>query len=288
VLTVVMPLRDAAATVGRQLDALAGQDCRHPWELVVADNGSGDDGPDLVGRWADRIPGLRVLDASARRGAAAARNLGAAAARGDALAFCDADDVVAPGWLEALARALERHQFVAGACDHLALNGEGSAGWHARSFETAAPVAMGFLPYATSANMAVSRDAFTAARGFDERFARLGAAGEDIDLSWRLQLGGLQLRFEPAALVYYRHRQDLRGVWRQNATYGMADVLLYERFRAHGVRPRPLARALRGYGSLALRAPALARRGSRGAWLRDAGHRWGRLRGSVRERVAFL
>ena len=287
-LTVVMPLHDGAATVGRQLDALAGQDCRHPWELVVADNGSGDGGPDLVGRWRDRIPGLRVVDASARRGAAAARNLGAAAARGDALAFCDADDVVAPGWLEALAGALERHELVAGACDHLALNAAGRADWHARSFETAAPVAMGFLPYATSANMAISRDAFTAAGGFDEGFARLGAAGEDIDLSWRLQLGGRELCFEPAALVYYRHRRDLRGVWRQNATYGMADVLLYKRFRAHGVRPRPLARALRGYAGLALRAPALASRGSRGVWLRDAGHRWGRLRGSVRERVAFL
>jgi glycosyltransferase involved in cell wall biosynthesis len=287
-LSVIMPLHNAAGVVVHQLAGLAGQTYRGGWELVVADNGSTDDGAAVVGRWRDRIPDLRVVEASARRGAAAARNLGAAAARGDALVFCDADDVVAPGWLEAFAGALGRHDFVAGACEHEALNPGGTADWHARSFEAGTPLTMGFLPYASSANMAVSRAAFLQAGGFDEGFARLGAAGEDIDLSWRLQLGGHGLHFEPGALVHYRHRHDLRGVWRQNLRYGMADVLLYKRFHGHGVHPRPLGQALHGYRSLLLRAPTLVHRPSRGIWLRDAGHRWGRVRGSIREGVAFL
>lgn len=287
-ISVVLPVHDAARTVGEQLDALAGQAFAGAWELVVADNGSTDGTAALVERWRGRIPELRVIDASARRGAAAARNLGARAAAGDGLAFCDADDVVAPGWLAALAEALEDHEFVAGTCDHEGLNPGPTASWHARSFETGLPVTMGFLPYATSANMAVSRAAFSEVGGFDEGFARVGAAGEDIDLSWRLQLGGHRLHFEPGALVYYRHRHDLRQVWRQNFRYGMADVLLYKRYRAHGVRPRPWRQALGGFHGLLLRAPALLRRGSRGCWLRDAGHRLGRLQGSVHERTYFL
>jgi GT2 family glycosyltransferase len=287
-ISVVMPVHNAAGVVGEQLDALAGQAYSGAWELVVADNGSTDGSRAMVERWRDRIPGLRVIDASARRGAAAARNLGAGAAGGDGLAFCDADDVVAPGWLATLARALEGHDFVAGTCDHEALNPGATANWHARSFETELPVTMGFLPYATSANMAVSRAAFLEAGGFDEGFARVRAAGEDIDLSWRLQLGGHRLHFEPDALVYYRHRHHLREVWRQNLHYGMADVLLYKRYRAHGLRPRPLRQALRGFRGLLVRAPALVRPGSRGLWLRDAGHRLGRVRGSVHERVLFL
>ena len=168
-ISVVMPVYNAARVVGEQLDALAGQ--------TYAGTAA------FVERWRGRIPGLRVVDASARQGAAAARNLGARATGGDGLAFCDADDVVAPGWLAALAKALEDHEFVAGACDHEALNPGPAANWHARSFETELPVTMGFLPYATSANMAVSRAAVSEVGGFDEGFARVGAAGEDIDLS---------------------------------------------------------------------------------------------------------
>jgi glycosyltransferase involved in cell wall biosynthesis len=287
-ISVVMPVYNAAGVVGEQLDALAGQSYSGAWELVVADNGSTDGGPAMVRRWRDHIPGLRVIDASARRGAAAARNLGARAAAGDGLVFCDADDVVAPGWLAALAGALKDHELIAGMCDHELLNPGATANWHARSFETELPVTMGFLPYATSANMAVSRAAFFEADGFDEGFAAVGAAGEDIDLSWRLQLRGHRLHFEPGALVHYRHRHDLREVWRQNLHYGMADVLLYKRYRAHGLRPRPLSQALRGFRGLLFRTPALMRRGSRGLWLRDAGHRLGRLQGSVQERMLFL
>ena len=287
-ISVVLPLYNAAPVVGEQLDALAGQAYSGAWELIVADNGSTDGGPAIVERWRDRIPSMQVIDASIRRGAAAARNLGAQAAAGDGLAFCDADDVVASRWLAALAGALERHDFVAGACDHELLNPGATVNWHARSFETGLPVAMGFLPYATSANMAVSRRAFFEVGGFDEGFAVVGAAGEDIDLSWRLQLSGRRLHFEPVALVHYRHRHDLREVWRQNLHYGLADVLLYKRYRAHGVLPRPLGQALRGFRGLLVRTPDLMRPGSRGLWLRDAGHRLGRLQGSVQERMLFL
>ena len=287
-ISVVLPLYNAARVVDEQLGALAGQSYPGAWELIVADNGSTDGGRAMVERWRDRVPNLQVIDASIRRGAAAARNLGARAAAGDGLAFCDADDVVASGWLAALARALHDHDFVAGACDHELLNPGATANWHARSFETGLPVTMGFLPYASSANMALSREAFFEVGGFDEGFAVVGAAGEDIDLSWRLQLSGHRLHFEPAALVYYRHRHQLREVWRQNLNYGLADVLLYKRYRAHGVRPRPLAQALRGFRGLLVRTPALMRRGSRGLWLRDAGHRLGRLQGSVQERMLYL
>jgi glycosyltransferase involved in cell wall biosynthesis len=287
-ISVVLPVYNAAGVVGQQLDALAGQTYPGAWELVVADNGSTDASAALAEGWGDRIPGLRLVDASARRGAAAARNLGAQAAGGDILAFCDADDVAAPGWLAALATALEDHDFVAGRCDHQALNPGAMANWHARSFETGLPVTMDFLPYATSANMAVSRAAFFEVDGFDEDFNGLGAAGEDIDLSWRLQLAGHRLHFEPGALIYYRHRHDLRGVWRQNFHYGTADVLLYKRYRAHGLQPRPMRQVMRGFRGLLVRAPALARRGSRGRWLRDAGHRLGRVQGSAQERILFL
>src|SRR5262245_10940945 len=102
-----------AATIGAQLEALANQSWSEPWEIIVSDNGSRDDSVRVVERYAARIPHLRLVDSSDRRGAAHARNVGARAAAAPALAFCDADDEVGAGWVAAMGTALATHDFVA-------------------------------------------------------------------------------------------------------------------------------------------------------------------------------
>ena len=121
-LSVVIPCLNAAATIGVQLEALARQSWEGEWEVIVADNGSTDGSREIVESYRGRLPGLKLVDASDRRGQAHARNLGAAAATGDAFLFCDADDEVAPGWLAALGRALAVHEFVACRYDNETLN----------------------------------------------------------------------------------------------------------------------------------------------------------------------
>ncbi len=79
--------------------------------------------------------------------------------------------------------------------------------------------------------MAVSRKAFDAVRGFRDDLMHF----EDIDLSWRLQLAGYPLHFEPAAMVAKRYPPDLPGVWRESTRGGTEDVDLYRLFRHHGV-----------------------------------------------------
>ena len=114
-LSVVIPVRDAAAVVPDQLGALRAQRWEGHWEVVVAlDAGSADATADVVGRYADGWPRLRIVDAPPGGGPGSARNVGAAAAAGSALAFCDADDVVAPGWVAAMGDALRHHEFVTG------------------------------------------------------------------------------------------------------------------------------------------------------------------------------
>ena len=80
--SVIMPVRNGSESLARQLEALRGQTYGGPWELIVADNGSVDDTPSVAEEFAGRVPGLRVVDASGRPGIGAARNAGAAAARG--------------------------------------------------------------------------------------------------------------------------------------------------------------------------------------------------------------
>ena len=113
-ISIVIPAFNAEKTIDAQLEALSRQSWSGGWEVIVADNGSTDDTAEHVAHWEARLPGFRVVDASARRGAGHARNVGARAARGDYLLFVDADDVVQPGWLASMAEAAGRHPLIAG------------------------------------------------------------------------------------------------------------------------------------------------------------------------------
>src|SRR5688572_25686543 len=90
--TVIIPALNAAATLEYQLRAIRQQDQKV--EVLVADNGSTDATCAIA-----QAHGARVVDASAQRGQAYARNVAAANTDASVLAFCDADDVVGNGWL---------------------------------------------------------------------------------------------------------------------------------------------------------------------------------------------
>lgn len=117
-LSIIIPCHNAAAVLGLQLDALTRQTWRYPWEIVLVDNCSTDALTDVVLRYRDYLPQLRVITAPARKSQAYALNTGMAQARSDAIALCDADDEVAPGWVKAMGEALLEHEAVAGSHRH--------------------------------------------------------------------------------------------------------------------------------------------------------------------------
>ena len=112
-ITVVIPRFNDGETIGSQLEALAKQVWSGEWEVVVSDNGSRDNTLAVVEQFKQRLPNLRVVDSSDRRGPGHARNVGVHEATGEGILFCDADDEVAQGWLEAMARALVENDFIA-------------------------------------------------------------------------------------------------------------------------------------------------------------------------------
>jgi GT2 family glycosyltransferase len=262
---------DAADVVGDQLAALAAQDYPGGWEVVVADNGSRDGGPDIVRDWAAaRLPNLRLVDAADRPGSAHARNVGTAAARGDLILYTDADDVVAPGWVSAMSRAAAGAWLLAGSDSPLRGNGRAAA---------PASRAPSFLPWGRGGNMGVRREAFEAVGGWDEERLR----GQDVDFSWRLQLAGYPLRFVPDARAWYRRPRTLWGLARHQFEFGARAPVLYRDFRAYGARRRSPRRTLRGLAWVITRVPYLAMSDEyRRRWVRMAagmaGRGWGTLR----------
>jgi glycosyltransferase involved in cell wall biosynthesis len=273
---------NAVSTLGEQLEALAGQEYDGSWEVVVADNGSTDGSPQLAAVWQDKLPTLRVIDASGCRGAGATRNAAARVARGDVFAFCDADDVVQPGWVEAYATAADEHDLAAGPIFHFSDNRAVSPIRGRPSTE--ASVVLDFMPFADSANMMVVRKAFESVGGFTEELDRSG----DVDLSWRLQLAGHKLYFEPGAIVAKREKAHLDALWRQEVAWGAADVELYLRYRHLGLpRSSPLT-TVRSKVRRVSAQPELARLGNRRRWFAHLAHEWGRVKRSARRRVLFL
>ena len=108
VVSVVLPVRDAAATLERSLASLAAQTLtRPPFEVIVVDDGSRDESPHIAQAWSRRDGRFRALQAD-RRGLVPALQRGLAETRGAYVARMDADDAAHPDRLAAQLDLLER------------------------------------------------------------------------------------------------------------------------------------------------------------------------------------
>jgi glycosyltransferase involved in cell wall biosynthesis len=281
VISVVVPLLNGMPWLEEQLQALADQQCDEPWEVVVADNGSTDEGRVVVLEWARRVPMIRLIDASGVKGPGAARNAGVRQARGELLAFCDADDVVQPGWLASLVIALAEAEVVGGVFDFWSLNGLAAPSPLAHSIPSAESQ-FGFLPAVTSGNLALHRRVFEEVGGFAEDLM----TGEDIDLSWRLELSGHRCVVNSDAVVARRDRHGFWKVFSRFTAYGQCGPILYRRYRAAGLR-RNLTVAAKTWVWLVVSSPKLVRPDFRARWASIAGWRTGRLLGSLRQGVFY-
>lgn len=227
-ISVIVPCLNAADTIGLQLEALAHQDYAEPWELIIADNGSTDQTAQVVTQFQQKIPGLRFLDASNERGSSFARNSAASVAQGDFLLFCDADDEVSPGWITAMARALEQHDLVAGECDLRRLNED----WvylccaDERGGVTDHPY---HLPYAGTNNLGIRRAIHDTIGGFDLALLAL----QDADYCWRAQYTGIRLELAKDAIISFRFRSSLKKMCQRSYKQGVYNVLVHKK---HGLR----------------------------------------------------
>lgn len=284
--SVVVPVYNAASTLNEQFEALSGQSYAGPWEVIVADNGSKDGSQVLVQSWQGRLPRLRLADASARRGTSFARNAGVRESCGELLLFCDQDDIVCPDWVAAMTCALGQYDAVGGALERQSLNGEVALA--ARPLKPCDGLldSFGYLPYTPYANAGLRRELWSRLGGFDEDYPY---GSDDAVFFWRAQLSGATLGFAPDAVVHYRLRSEPAAIARQAYGYGRSHPQLFREFRAAGMPPSSLARTVREWAWIIAHSPALL--GARpvcAAWLYRAAMRWGRLVGSIESRTAYL
>jgi len=237
--SVILPCLNSSRTIGVQLEALATQSWDQSWELIVSDNGSTDGTQDLVKGYKQKIRNLRIVDSSARRGASYGRNVGAQAATGESLLFCDADDEVAPGWLSSMGEALSQHDVVVCQRERNKLNPD----WAVKARGNP-PTNNGlrllpriwFPPYLQTAGvgtMGVKRSLHESIGGFDEALLNQ----EDTDYCIRLQLHGAKLHFVPDAVIHMRYRSSTMGFFNQAYSYSYWDVVLSKKYQVMEKKP---------------------------------------------------
>ncbi|MFX0574538.1 glycosyltransferase [Nocardia nepalensis] len=282
--SVIIPVFNALPLLDEQLEGLAAQDYSEPFEVILSDNGSTDGLPEhLEGHpLAERLR-LRRVDSSDGAGAPHARNVGAAAADGDFLAFTDQDDRVHPGWLSALVEAAANYDAVGGPIEVVSLNSPKVAKWRP-SPPPEGRFPSHYLYWAHGNNISMWRTTFEKVGGFDEAML----CGDDLDISWTIQEAGMTLGHAPGAMVAYRLRPTLRETWHQSVGYGRTQVDVYAKHRPNGCPPYPLRATLVTVAVVLFCNPAfvfMRRWVPSGLWMLHTGVLAGRIRGSLRLRT---
>lgn len=196
-ISVVIPYYNDAVRLQAVLDGLDRQDYSGEIEVIIADDGSTIP-PDP--KCSHPVRMVRQEDLGFR--AAAARNLGAAAARHDVLAFLDGDTIPEPGYLTAAAA------WVAGEPRCVVVGNRLQDGrqpqWLAdvyRHSNNLAGADEGSWRFLISSVLTCSAELFAAVDGFDT--SMVGYGGEDWELAWRLWQAGAVFVHEPAARAHH-------------------------------------------------------------------------------------
>lgn len=228
--SVIVPFYESAQTLDACLRSLLEQeDIADGYEVILIDNRSPDGSPEIARRHADRDDRIVILEESTP-GAYAARNTGIDRARGEVIAFTDADCVVAPDWLRSILAGLDDPQtaVLVGRCRYpkqasRALRALGAY----ENAKTATVLAQPDPAYrfAYCNNMAVRAEVFTAIGSF-EAWPRAA----DTELIHRLaaRLPDRRVVFWPSMTIthleFLRARDRLRRLRRYTGTNAGIDT----------------------------------------------------------------
>ncbi|MDD3896402.1 MAG: glycosyltransferase [Candidatus Peribacteraceae bacterium] len=234
--SVIIPVKNGADRLRLCLEALRQQTYpRHMYEIIVADNDSTDD----IASVARANPGVCFVHEKLP-GPAAARNAGVAQAKGEMLAFTDADCIPKPEWIAEGVCALEHAQIIGGRIDVIPPRS------HAPSVIEKYSYATSFRQhhfvnnnsFAATGNIFMRRNTWAAVGPFDARLI----AHEDVEFCHRAKKKGIETVYAHAAVVTHPiHYSNVASLLRKVAYHTRGSV---QYWRLQGGHTMPLFSAL--------------------------------------------
>ena len=248
-LSVIVPTCNRPSSLARCLAGISGQSFPlADLELIIVDDsGNSEDSISLPENL--DLPRCRMIKHSQNRGAAAARNTGAQAAKSTMLAFVDDDCRPEPDWVRALLAAAAAQQGVALAGAVLVAEPQPGTDRVTQLLSAPTSAADGGVARAPSANLAVPADGFAEVGGFDESYHHAGYEDYDFCLRWRQS--GRSILAVPDAVIMHDRDTSLRRFWKQHYRNGRGAAHHYGR---GPTSPRPplksaIGRMLRTVGA---------------------------------------
>lgn len=237
-MTVVVCAYNAAATVEECLTHTRALD--YPQlEVLLVDDGSTDDTADIAERVCAGDLRMRVIRA-AHQGLSGARNTGWQEASGDLIVYLDSDAYPTPEWPYYLALGLDAPMVGGVGGPNLPPPG-GSLAAEKVARAPGGPVHVLLsddrAEHVPGANMAFWRTVLDDVGGFDVTYT---AAGDDVDVCWKVLDRGWEIGFHPAALVWHHRRGSVKAYLKQQRGYGRSESLVAKR---HPDRFTPLGTA---------------------------------------------
>ena len=230
--SVVICAYNAERTMRQCLESLRRID--YPdFEVIIVDDGS----RDATRQIAAEFPEFRLIR-QPNKGLSVARNVGLHAALGEIIAYTDSDCVVDPHWLTLMIRAMAEGRLDGCGGPNYAPHEDGWVeGCVAASPGAPCHVLIGDdrAEHLAGCNMLFRKAALEDVGGFDPQFS---AAGDDVDICWRLIAAGYSLGYCPPAFVWHFRRNTVKTYYGQQRGYGKAEAMLYfkypERFNVLG------------------------------------------------------
>lgn len=213
-------------------------------EIVVVENGSGDDSADRLRREA---PHVKLVVSSTNEGFAGGCNIGVAASSGAVVAFLNNDAKPDLGWIRAAMDSFAESDEV-GAVASRVLDWDGelvdyigaAMTWYGMGYKpfTAehppkVPLSRADVLFGTGSAMFVRRDVWDAVGGFDERYFMFF---EDVDLGWRINLAGWRFVYEPTSLAFHKHHASMNAFGSFKETYLLERNALFTLYKNVGER----------------------------------------------------
>ena len=206
----------------------------HSFEVIVVDDDSKMPPEAVVASFQDQL-NVTLLK-QIHSGPAAARNTGAARAKGEFLTFIDDDCAPASNWLQTLAARFAKSP-------NSAIGGRTINALPNNLYSTASQMLIDYLytyynadhnqgRFFTSNNLAMPIVKFNMLGGFDTGIPRAG--GEDRDLCDRWLHHGYQMIYAPEVLVYHAHALTLDTFWRQHFNYGRGAFYFHQAHARRG------------------------------------------------------
>jgi glycosyltransferase involved in cell wall biosynthesis len=191
------------------------------YEVIVVSDGSTDESPQI----ARAYEGVSVIE-TPQRGLSSARNTGLQVASGEIVAYIDDDAIPDPDWLTHMAATFASGRYAAVGGPNVLPDASSAVAQcvaNAPGGPTHVLVSDLEAEHVPGCNMAIRKADLEELGGFDPQFR---AAGDDVDICWRLLDSGRRIAFSPGAVVWHHRRRSVRAYLRQQRGYGRAEALL--------------------------------------------------------------